>query len=87
MIKYLIYLNTLKYILDKLCHKKRPMNKSMAASCCHQMGSELPSGDHNITGEMLENMAEILKYNNLNSVWLSPTENRSVNWTWINNGS
>ena len=75
------------YISDELCHEKGPMNKSMAASCCHQMGSELPPGDHNITREMLENLAEILKDNNLKSVWLSPIENRSVNWNWINNGT
>ena len=74
----------MEYISDKLCQEKRPVNKSMVASCCHQMGSELPPDDHNITREMLENMAEILKHNNLKSVWLSPTE-RSVNWTWINN--
>ena len=58
----------------------------MAASCCHQMGSELPPGDQNITREMLENMAEILKDNNLKSVWLSPVESQGNDWTWINNG-
>ena len=63
------------------------MNKSTAASCCHQMGSELPPGDHQITREMLENMTEVLKDNNLKSVWLSPTERIGINWTWINNGS
>ena len=62
------------------------MNKSMAASCCQQMGSELPPGDQNITREMLENMAEILKDNNLKSVWLSAVESRGNDWTWINNG-
>ena len=62
------------------------MNKSMAASCCQQMGSELPPGDQNITREMLENMAEILKDNNLNSAWLSAVESRGNDWTWINNG-
>ena len=77
----------MKYILDKLCHKKRPVNKSMAASCCHQMESELPPGDHNITREMLENMAEILKDNKLNSAWMSPTERKGLNWTWLSNGS
>ena len=63
------------------------MNKTMAASCCQQMGSELPHGYHNITREMLENMAEILKDNNLNSAWLLPVEGKGLNWTWINNGS
>ena len=63
------------------------MNKSMAALCCQQMGSELPPDDQNITREMLENMAEILKDNNLKSAWLSPTEGKALNWTWINNGS
>ena len=63
------------------------MNKFTAASCCHQMGSELPPGDHIITREMLENMAEVIKDSNLKSIWLSPTEPKSINWTWINNGS
>ena len=63
------------------------MNKSMAASCCQQMGSELPPGDHQITRDMLENMAEVIKDNNLKSVWLSPTETKDINWTWINNFS
>ena len=75
------------YISDQLCHEKGPMNKSMAASCCHQMGLELPPFDPSITREMLENMAEIIKDNNLKSVWLSPTERKGLNWTWINNGS
>ena len=74
-------------ILDELCQDKGPMNKSTAASCCHQMGSELPPGDHIITREMLENMAEFLKDSNLKSIWLSPTETKGINSTWINNGS
>ena len=63
------------------------MNKSMAASCCQQMGSELPPGDHNISREMLENMAEVLKDNNIKSVWLSPTETKEDKWTWVNNSN
>ena len=69
------------------CHDKGPMNNSLAALCCQQMESELPPGDHNITREMLENMVEILKDNNLKKVWLLPTERKGINWAWINNGN
>ena len=74
-------------LISDQCHDKEAMNKSMAASCCQQMGSQLPPGDQNITREMLENMAEILKDNNLNSAWLSAVESRGNDWTWINNGN
>ena len=80
-------LNIMISVSGELCQERGPMNKSMAASCCRQMGSQLPPGDQNITREMLENITEVLKDNNLKSVWLSPKERNGINWTWINNGN
>ena len=79
----MIFVNTELHCQDNF----KPVDKSTAASCCHQMGLELAPGDHKFTTEMLEKMAKVVKDNNLTTVWLSLVERQETKWTWINNGS